>query len=100
MNAAAGVGDDRCVRPGDGGFFTLMGIAVFRAVATVGTIYLIGGRLVRPVFHHLASSRQPGTSWPSPCFPAWASRAHLGSRPVDGDGAMLDRTHRRDRVPS
>ena len=46
-------------QPGDSGFFTLMGIAVFKAVATVGTIYLIGRRLVRPVFHHLASSRQP-----------------------------------------
>ena len=46
-------------QPGDSGFFTLMGIAVFKAVATVGTIYLIGRRLVRPVFHHPASSRQP-----------------------------------------
>ena len=46
-------------QPGDSGFFTPMGIAVFKAVATVGTIYLIGRRLVRPVFHHLASSRQP-----------------------------------------
>lgn len=46
-------------QPGDADFVTLMGIAVAKAVLTVGAIYLIGSRLVRPVFHHLASTRQP-----------------------------------------
>lgn len=42
-------------------FAALMGIAMGKAVITVGLIYLIGRRLVRPVFHHLASTRAPDT---------------------------------------
>jgi CPA2 family monovalent cation:H+ antiporter-2 len=42
-------------------FFELLGMATLKGVITVAGIYLIGRRVVRPIFHHLASSRQPDT---------------------------------------
>lgn len=44
-----------------GSFATLLGIAVLKGLVTVGLIYLIGRRLVRPVFHQITTSRQPDT---------------------------------------
>ena len=44
-----------------GGFAALLALAVGKAVLTVGVIYVLGRRLVRPIFHNLASTRAPDT---------------------------------------
>lgn len=46
---------------GGRGFFALLGLATLKAVLTVGLIYLVGRRLVRPMFHFLAGQRAPDT---------------------------------------
>ena len=46
---------------GTQGFFSQLGYATLKAVVTVGLIYLVGTRLVRPLFHHLAGQRAPDT---------------------------------------
>ena len=46
---------------GEGSFAATMGLAVGKGLITVGLIYLIGRRVVRPVFHQIAASRQPDT---------------------------------------
>ncbi len=43
------------------GFLSLLAIAVVKGAVTVAAIYLIGRRLIRPLFHHLASTRAPDT---------------------------------------
>jgi len=43
------------------GFVLLLATAVAKGVLTVGIIYLIGSRVVRPLFGHLASARAPDT---------------------------------------
>ena len=46
----------------DGGSFgALLGAAAIKGLVTVGLIYLIGRRVVRPVFHQIAANRQPDT---------------------------------------
>lgn len=47
--------------PGGQGFFSLLGFATVKALLTVGLIYLVGTRIVRPLFHHLAGRREPDT---------------------------------------
>lgn len=46
---------------GSDSFGTLLGIAVFKGVLTVSVIYLVGQRVVRPLFHQIAANRQPDT---------------------------------------
>ncbi len=46
---------------GDGSFALQMGQAALKGVVTIGAIYLIGRRLVQPVFHHLAANQQSDT---------------------------------------
>ncbi|MDO9596823.1 MAG: cation:proton antiporter [Azoarcus sp.] len=46
---------------GDGNFGALLGLAAVKGLVTVGLIYLIGRRVVRPVFHQIAANRQPDT---------------------------------------
>jgi len=43
------------------GFIMLMVMALAKGALTVGVIYLIGSRVVRPLFGHLASARAPDT---------------------------------------
>ena len=43
------------------GFVTLLSIAALKGVLTVAAIYLLGRRVVRPMFGHLASTRAPDT---------------------------------------
>ncbi len=38
-----------------------LAVAMLKGVVTVGAIYLIGRRVVQPVFHHLAANRQSDT---------------------------------------
>lgn len=46
----------------DGGsFLAELALALLKGVFTVGAIYLIGRRVVQPVFHHLAANRQSDT---------------------------------------
>lgn len=45
----------------EGSFALLLGIAAAKGLVTVGLIYLVGRRLVRPVFHQITVSRQPDT---------------------------------------
>lgn len=42
-------------------FPLLLGMAAAKGLVTVGLIYLVGRRLVRPVFHQITISRQPDT---------------------------------------
>ena len=44
---------------GTGNFFGLLGVATLKALVTVAAIYLVGTRLIRPLFHHLAGRRAP-----------------------------------------
>ncbi|MCB1954605.1 MAG: cation:proton antiporter [Rhodocyclaceae bacterium] len=44
-----------------GSFVSLLAVAVVKGAITVAVIYLLGRRLVRPLFHHLASARAPDT---------------------------------------
>jgi CPA2 family monovalent cation:H+ antiporter-2 len=46
---------------GSDSFGTVLGAAAFKGVLTVVTIYLVGRRLVRPLFHQIAANRQPDT---------------------------------------
>lgn len=46
---------------GDGSFGVLLGSAALKGLITVGMIYLIGRRVVRPIFHQIAANRQPDT---------------------------------------
>ncbi len=46
---------------GDGSFAALVGAAALKGVLTVMVIYLVGRRVVRPVFHQIAANRQPDT---------------------------------------
>ena len=46
---------------GDGSFALQMGQAALKGVITIGAIYLIGRRVVQPVFHHLAANQQSDT---------------------------------------
>ncbi|WP_332672179.1 cation:proton antiporter domain-containing protein, partial [Aromatoleum sp.] len=43
---------------GSGSFLGLLGTAAAKGVATVAAIYLIGRRVVRPMFHQIAANRQ------------------------------------------
>lgn len=49
------------VDAGGGSFGTLLGAAAIKGLVTVGLIYLVGRRVVRPVFHQIAANRQPDT---------------------------------------
>lgn len=46
---------------GEGSFASLLGSAVLKGVLTVVMIYLIGRRVVRPLFHQIAVDKQPDT---------------------------------------
>ena len=46
---------------GSGSFGSLLGMAAFKGVLTVVVIYLVGRRVVRPLFHQIAASHQPDT---------------------------------------
>ena len=46
---------------GEGNFALQMGQAALKGVFTIGAIYLIGRRVVQPVFHHLAANQQSDT---------------------------------------
>ncbi|MDX9884207.1 cation:proton antiporter [Thauera sp.] len=46
---------------GEGSFASLLGTAVLKGVLTVVLIYLIGRRVVRPLFHQIAVDKQPDT---------------------------------------
>lgn len=46
---------------GEGSFATLLGTAVLKGVLTVALIYLVGRRVIRPLFHQIAADRQPDT---------------------------------------
>ncbi|PLX77725.1 MAG: potassium transporter [Azoarcus sp.] len=46
---------------GGGSFGMLLGTAAVKGLVTVGVIYLVGRRVVRPVFHQIAANRQPDT---------------------------------------
>ncbi|WP_345794147.1 cation:proton antiporter [Thauera sp. JM12B12] len=46
---------------GEGSFASLLGSAVVKGVLTVVLIYLVGRRVVRPLFHQIAVDRQPDT---------------------------------------
>ncbi|MCB1905980.1 MAG: cation:proton antiporter [Rhodocyclaceae bacterium] len=43
------------------GFIALLAVAAIKGVLTVAAIYLLGSRVVRPMFGHLASTRAPDT---------------------------------------
>lgn len=44
-----------------GSFFAVLGTAVLEGVLTVLVIYVVGRRVVRPLFHQIAANRQPDT---------------------------------------
>ena len=46
---------------GGGSFAVELAVAMLKGVVTVGALYLIGRRIVQPVFHHLAANRQSDT---------------------------------------
>ncbi|MHB8784847.1 MAG: cation:proton antiporter domain-containing protein [Thauera sp.] len=46
---------------GEGSFASLLGYAVLKGVLTVVLIYLVGRRVVRPLFHQIAADKQPDT---------------------------------------
>ena len=46
---------------GEGSFASLLGSAVVKGVLTVVLIYLIGRRVVRPLFHQITVEKQPDT---------------------------------------
>lgn len=46
---------------GNGSFFGALSLAVAKGVFTVALIYLIGRRLIRPLFHQIAQNRQADT---------------------------------------
>lgn len=46
---------------GEGSFASLLGSAVVKGVLTVVLIYLVGRRVVRPLFHQIAVDKQPDT---------------------------------------
>jgi CPA2 family monovalent cation:H+ antiporter-2 len=46
---------------GEGSFAALLGYAVVKGVLTVVLIYLVGRRVVRPLFHQIAVDKQPDT---------------------------------------
>lgn len=46
---------------GQAGFLTLLGTATAKGVITVALIYLVGRRVVRPLFHQIAAVRQADT---------------------------------------
>ncbi|MCK2126646.1 cation:proton antiporter [Thauera aromatica] len=46
---------------GEGSFAVLLGSALLKGVLTVLALYLIGRRVIRPLFHQIASNRQPDT---------------------------------------
>ncbi len=46
---------------GEGSFALLLGSALLKGVLTVLALYLIGRRVIRPLFHQIASERQPDT---------------------------------------
>ncbi|HAF55326.1 MAG TPA: potassium transporter [Thauera sp.] len=46
---------------GEGSFASLLGYAVVKGVLTVVLIYLVGRRVVRPLFHQIAADKQPDT---------------------------------------
>ncbi len=46
---------------GEGSFALLLGSALLKGVLTVLALYLIGRRVIRPLFHQIASNRQPDT---------------------------------------
>lgn len=46
---------------GEGSFASLLGTAVVKGVLTVVLIYLVGRRVVRPLFHQIAVDKQPDT---------------------------------------
>jgi CPA2 family monovalent cation:H+ antiporter-2 len=46
---------------GEGSFASLLGSAVLKGVLTVVLIYLVGRRVVRPLFHQIAADKQPDT---------------------------------------
>ncbi len=46
---------------GEGSFASLLGSAVVKGVLTVVLIYLIGRRVVRPLFHQITVDKQPDT---------------------------------------
>ncbi len=46
---------------GNGSFGAMLGSATLKGVLTVAVIYLVGQRVVRPLFHQIATDRQPDT---------------------------------------
>jgi CPA2 family monovalent cation:H+ antiporter-2 len=46
---------------GEGSFGSLLALAAFKGVLTVVVLYLVGRRVIRPLFHQIASDRQPDT---------------------------------------
>jgi CPA2 family monovalent cation:H+ antiporter-2 len=46
---------------GEGSFASLLGLAILKGVLTVVGIYLVGRRVVRPLFHQIAVDKQPDT---------------------------------------
>ena len=46
---------------GEGSFASLLGSAMVKGVLTVVLIYLVGRRIVRPLFHQIAVDKQPDT---------------------------------------
>lgn len=42
-------------------FFTLAGIALLKALAAMAVIFLLGRGVLRPLFHHVSTTRQPET---------------------------------------
>ncbi len=46
---------------GEGSFAALLGTALVKGVLTVVLIYLVGRRVVRPLFHQIAVDKQPDT---------------------------------------
>ena len=46
---------------GEGSFAALLGLAVIKGVLTVVLIYLVGRRVIRPLFHQIAADKQPDT---------------------------------------
>ncbi len=46
---------------GEGSFSILLASAALKGVLTVAALYLVGRRIVRPLFHQIASDRQPDT---------------------------------------
>ena len=49
------------VSSGEGSFAALLGTAVVKGVLTVVLIYLVGRRVVRPLFHQITVDKQPDT---------------------------------------